>query len=61
MELSTGIIEGDHAIILNNPLMGRDGLIRKIGRHNRLAFLEVDMLGRKKTVKLGLEIVAKRP
>lgn len=61
VELSTGIIEGDHVIILNNPLMGHDSLIRKIGRHKRLAFLEVDMLDRKKTVKLGLEIVAKRP
>lgn len=61
VELSTGIIEGDHVIILNGPLMGHDGLIRKIDRHKRLAFLEIDMLGRKKTVKLGLEIVAKRP
>lgn len=60
VELSTGIIEGDEVVILNGPLMGHQGLISKIDRHKRLAYLEIEMLGRKKNVKLGLEIVAKR-
>ena len=60
VEMSTGVVEGDDVIILNGPLMGRAGWIKKIDRHKRLAYLEVEMLGRTTTVKLGLEIVAKR-
>lgn len=60
VELSTGVIEGDEVVILNGPLMGHTGLIKKIDRHKRLAYLELEMLGRKKNVKLGLEIVGKR-
>ncbi len=59
VEMSTGVVEGDDVIILNGPLMGRAGWIKKIDRHKRLAYLEVEMLGRTTTVKLGLEIVAK--
>lgn len=60
VEMSTGVVEGDDVIILNGPLMGHAGWIKKIDRHKRLAYLEVEMLGRTTTVKLGLEIVAKR-
>lgn len=60
VELSTGVIEGDEVVILNGPLMGHQSSIVKIDRHKRLAYLEIEMLGRKKNVKLGLEIVAKR-
>lgn len=60
VEFSTGVIEGDNIVILNGPLMGQVGLIKKIDRHKRLAYLEIDILGRRKTVKVGLEIIAKR-
>lgn len=60
VELSTGVIEGDEVVILNGPLMGHVGLIKKIDRHKRLAYLEMEMLGRKKNVKIGLEIVGKK-
>ena len=60
VELSTGVVEGDDVVILNGPLMGNIGLIKRIDRHKRLAYLEIEMLGRKKTVKIGLEIVSKR-
>ena len=59
VRMSTGVVEGDDVIILNGPLMGRAGWIKKIDRHKRLAYLEVEMPGRTTTVKLGLEIVAK--
>lgn len=58
--MSTGIIEGDEVVILNGPLVGHSGMIRKIDRHKRLAYLEMEILGRRKAVKLGLEIVTKR-
>ena len=59
MKMSTGVIEGDEVVVLNGPLMGRTSLIKKIDRHKRLAYLELEMLGRKKTIKVGLEIIAK--
>lgn len=61
VEFSSGVIEGDEIVILNGPLMHQAGLITKIDRHKRLAYLEIDILGRVKTVKVGLEIVRKRP
>lgn len=61
VEMSEGIIEGDWIVVLNGPLMHQTGLIKKIDRHRRLAYLEIEILGRKKTVKVGLEIVRKKP
>ena len=61
VEMSEGVNEGDEIVVLKGPLMNQTGLIKKIDRHKRLAYLEIEMLGRKKTVKLGLEIVRKRP
>lgn len=60
VEMSTGVIEGDDVIVLNGPLMNHTGLIKKIDRHKRLAYLEIEILGRTKTVKIGLEIVRKQ-
>ena len=60
VEMSTGVVEGDNVIILNGPLMGHAGWIKKIDRHKRLAYMDVEMLGRKKIIKIGLEIIAKR-
>lgn len=54
------MIEGDRIVILKGPLMNQAGLIRRIDRHKRLAYLEMEIMGRKKTVKVGLEIVKKR-
>jgi len=57
--MSEGVIEGDKVIILKGPLMRQEGLIRKIDRHKRLAYLDIKMFGRTKTIKVGLEIVRK--
>lgn len=61
VEFSNGVMEGDEIVILNGPLMNQTGLIKKLDRHKRLAYLEMEILGRKKIVKIGLEIVRKRP
>lgn len=60
IEMSEGVIEGDEVRILRGPLRDHDGIITKIDRHKRIAFVEMWMLGRKKSIKLGLEIVHKR-
>ena len=60
IQMSEGIIEGDRVIVLNGPLMDHEGMIKKIDRHKRVAYLDMQMFGRTKTIKVGLEIVRKR-
>jgi transcriptional antiterminator NusG len=59
VEMSTGIIEGSTVIVESGPLQGREGLIKKIDRHKRKAYLEVEMFGRTQRVEVGLEITMK--
>ena len=59
VEMSEGIIEGGQVKISSGPLMGMEGCIRKIDRHKRKAWIEVEMFGRMQTVQVGLEIVRK--
>jgi transcriptional antiterminator NusG len=57
--MSTGIIEGSRVIVESGPLQGREGLIKKIDRHKRKAWLEMEMFGRPQRVEVGLEITKK--
>lgn len=59
MEMSEGVIEDSRVRVTAGPLVGMEGLIRKIDRHKRKAWLEVEMFGRTQMVQVGLEIVAK--
>jgi transcriptional antiterminator NusG len=59
VEMSTGIIEGSRIIIESGPLQGREGLIKKIDRHKRKAWLEMEMFGRPQRVEVGLEVTGK--
>ena len=60
VEMSQGVIEGDTVMVTEGPLKGREALITKIDRHKRLAYLDMHMFGRTKSVRIGLEIVRKR-
>ena len=60
LKMSEGIIEGDQIRVLRGPLQGYEALVKKIDRHKRIAFIDLEILGRVKTVKVGLEIVQKR-
>ena len=60
MEHSIGYIEGDRIIITGGPLVGREGGIKKINRHHRVAQIEIDMFGQKQVVDVALEIVEKK-
>ena len=57
---SEGIIENDRVIVTSGPLKGNEGLIRKIDRHKRKAWLEIQMFGRTLEMQVGLEIMAKK-
>ena len=60
MEMSEGIIEGDRVVVTRGPLKGREASITRIDRHKRLAWVDMNMLGRSKTIRVGLEIVSNR-
>lgn len=59
VEMSSGIIENDRVQILAGPLMGMEGNIRRIDRHKRMAYMEIEMFGRTVEMKVGLEIIRK--
>ena len=59
VEMSKGIIEGDKVDIIEGPMQGFDGRIKKIDRHKRIAIIEIEFFGRKTDVKVGLEIIEK--
>ena len=59
VDISSGYIEGDKIVIIDGPLMGYEGRIKKTDRHKRLAYLEVKMFDQITLVKVGLEVVSK--
>lgn len=60
LEISTGLIENGAVIVTEGPLRGMEGCIRRIDRHKRKAWLEIDMFGRTMEMEVGLEIIEKK-
>lgn len=58
--MSRGIVEGTQVIVTEGPLKGQEGLIRKIDRHKRKAWIEIKMFGRMQRVEVGMEVLEKR-
>ena len=58
--MSTGVMEGDHVVVLDGPLVGCEAMIKGVNRHKSLAILEFEICGRRVTTKVGLGIVRKR-
>lgn len=59
--MSEGVIEGDRVLVTRGPLRGHEAQIVRVDRHKRIALLRVQMFGSTKDLKVGLEIVRKRP
>ena len=59
-DLSTGYIEGERIVITSGPLKGMEGLIRKIDRHKRTAYLRLSFFEREIMTSVGLEITEKK-
>lgn len=59
VDMSVGFIEGDTIYITEGPLQGREGLITKIDRHKRIAYISIDIFNEVITAKVGLEIISK--
>ena len=59
VDMSIGFIEGENIIITEGPLRGKEGLITKIDRHKRIAYLSINIFNENITAKVGLEIISK--
>lgn len=53
------VSEGDQVTILSGPLKSLEGRIKKVHLHRRVAEVEVDFMGRKTVIHLGIELVGK--
>lgn len=60
VEMSQGLILDGKVVITDGPLKGQEGIIKKIDRHKRKAYLSVPMFGRVLDTQVGLEIIEKR-
>jgi len=59
IESSTGIKEGSRIYITDGPLKGRESIIKKVDRHKRKAWIEMEFMGEIRLVTVGLELVSK--
>jgi ribosomal protein L24 len=59
VSMSVGIKEGDKIIVSQGFLKGRESYIRRIDRHKRRAWIEVDLLGETRLAEVGLDVVKK--
>ena len=60
VQLSLGYIEGDRVVITEGPMMGLEGLIKKINRHKKYAVLETEFFDNITEITVGLEIVDRK-
>lgn len=56
--MSRGFKAGERVVITEGPLVGHEYLIKSINRHKSLAFLEVDLCGRRVATRVGLAVLS---
>jgi len=61
VEMSKGLIEGAKVIVTDGPLLGHEGLIKKINRHKMEATIHANFMGSLRELTVGLEIIQKTP
>lgn len=57
--MSIGFIKGDIIHIVKGPLKHKEGLIVKIDRHKRIAYINLALFNEERIAKVGLEIISK--
>lgn len=57
VKTSLGFKENNIVTITDGPLVGYEGKIKKIDRHKMNALLEVDIIGKKSLIELGLHVI----
>ena len=61
VKMSKGYIKGTSIIVTDGPMVGLEGMIRKVNRHKMEATIEASFLGSVREVVVGLEIIKKLP
>ena len=61
IEASTGFFEGDHVVVTDGPLKGRESVIKSISPRQRQAIVEIEFMGRFVSTTIGLELIQKLP
>jgi transcription termination/antitermination protein NusG len=59
IEASSGVIEGDKVKIIHGPLKGWESMVRKIDRHKKLAWIDLEFIGEVRLICVSLEIIQK--
>lgn len=54
------VSENDEVKILSGPLQNMTGIVRRINLHRRIAEVEVEFMGRKTVIYLGIEIINRK-
>lgn len=57
--LSQVLVEDERVTILSGPLKSMEGRVKKYNLHKRVAEVEVEFMGRKTVIYLGVEMVGK--
>ena len=52
--------ENDGIKILSGPLQDMEGMVKRINLHKRIAEVEVEFMGRKTVIHLGIEMIEKK-
>jgi len=60
LKKSVGVMVGNKITILSGPLAGKEGTIRKINRHKRLAVIDMMLFNEPREVTVALEIVSRQ-
>lgn len=58
--MSEGYVEGGVLHVTSGPLMGREAWVRRVNHRKKVAYLELDMFGRKVSAQLGIRITRNR-
>ena len=59
IDISEGYMEGDQVKITKGPLVGKEGLIKRIKRRQGVAIVEMNIFNRVTEVSLGLDLIGK--
>lgn len=59
ISLSEGFIIDSKITITSGPLIGNEGIIKKIDRHKRIGLIEFNFMGQPQLIKMPLEIISK--
>ena len=58
---SEGYMLGDKLVVTEGPMKGMEGIVKWVDRHQRIAGIEVFLLGRQVVVKMGVGVLKKVP